>query len=236
MVNYTEAFERPFTDIKKLLIGIAFSILPIISWFAIGFFLECSGVGKTKAGKKMPEWKNLGSLFLKGFISFVISLVYFALAMLVFLIGAGAAVFSLIKAIPWNQVINATSEQASAIVNPIIQDAAPSVMAALPFIITAVVLAVLAAYVLPIALLSYISGDSFNSAFKLKSIFKKAFTGKYFVAWILMIVISLLLGGILRIIPIIGQPAASFIVGVISYSLFGQIFLENEEKSKKKSK
>jgi hypothetical protein len=52
MVNYTDAFEKPFTDIKNLLIGILLSIIPVISWFAVGFQMKCSGVGKSKYSKK----------------------------------------------------------------------------------------------------------------------------------------------------------------------------------------
>ena len=79
MVDYQSAFEKPFTDIKKLLIGILFSIVPIINFFARGFILECSGLGKTKPSKKMPEWKDFGSLFVKGLLYFIITIIYLVL-------------------------------------------------------------------------------------------------------------------------------------------------------------
>ena len=51
-VNYEEAIKKPFTDIAKLIIGIILSFIPIIWWFAKGFILESSGLGKIKPSKK----------------------------------------------------------------------------------------------------------------------------------------------------------------------------------------
>jgi len=232
MVDYQSAFEKPFTDIKKLLIGILFSIVPIINFFARGFILECSGLGKTKPSKKMPEWKDFGSLFVKGLLYFIITIIYFIPAVAVFLLGAGAAIANLATSMPWQQIANLSEQEAVDIMQPIIQNAVPSFAAALPFIIISVILALIALYVLPIAVLSYIEKD-FGNAFSLQNIFKKAFTGKYFVAWILMILINLILTNILNIVPIVGVPAAVFISGVIAYSLFGQVYMETGAKKRK---
>ena len=233
MVDYQTAFEKPFTDIKKLLIGILFSIVPIINFFARGFILECSGIGKNRA-KKMPEWKDFGSLFVKGLLYFIITMIYFIPAVVVFLIGAGAAIINLANSIPWQQVMNSSEQEAVTLIEPIIENAAPSFAAALPFIIISFILALIALYILPIAVLSYIE-KGFGKAFALKSVFRKAFTGKYFIAWILMILVNLILTNLLKIVPIAGVPAAVFISGVIAYSLFGQVYMETESiKPKRK--
>jgi len=237
MVNYTEAFEKPFTDIKKLLVGILLSIIPAINWFAVGFEMKCSGVGKIKPSKKMPDWKNFGDLLLKGFFNFLIALIYMIPAAIILVLSAGAVLLNILIQVPWGQVSKVSSEEASALINPIIQAAIPSLTAALPFIILAGVLLLLAIYAVPIAVLSYLENEKFAEAFNLKKVFKKAFTGKYLLAWLAMTLLGFILGSILGFIPFIGTAAASFIVGVIGFSLFGQIYLETgNAKNLKKAK
>jgi len=234
MVNYTEAFEKPFTDIKKLLIGILLSIVPIINWFAIGFEMNCSNVGKIKA-KKMPEWKNFGNLFVKGLFNFLIAVIYIIPAIALVMISAGSVIINILANVPWDQVSKVSQEEASAIIQPIIQAAIPSILAVIPFIILAGILFLIGIYIIPIAVLSYVENEKFSDAFRLKKVFKKSFTGKYFVAWIAMTALGFVLGAILNFIPIIGSAAAIFIVGVIGFSLFGQIYLEAEQAKKSKT-
>ncbi|MEK6835887.1 MAG: DUF4013 domain-containing protein, partial [Nanoarchaeota archaeon] len=72
---YEEAIKRPFTDFKKLLIGILFSILPIINFIAIGYSLVAA---KTvfKQNYELPKWEKFGNLFAKGLIAFLINIFY----------------------------------------------------------------------------------------------------------------------------------------------------------------
>ncbi|MDD5181650.1 MAG: DUF4013 domain-containing protein [Candidatus Nanoarchaeia archaeon] len=74
MVDYSNALKRPFSDIKKLLIAILLSVIPIISFMFTGYILD---VAKTAMKKKykLPEWRY-GTNFVHGLISFVISLIY----------------------------------------------------------------------------------------------------------------------------------------------------------------
>lgn len=74
MVDYRKALKRPFSDIKKLLIAILISIVPIVNFMFTGYILD---VAKTAMKKKyeLPEW-NYKTNFVQGFISLIISLVY----------------------------------------------------------------------------------------------------------------------------------------------------------------
>lgn len=70
MVNYSRAIERPFTDSKKLLIGVLLNLpIPLVgivtNTLVSGYVLYC---GKTaRDGKyKMPEWENYWDLLVKG--------------------------------------------------------------------------------------------------------------------------------------------------------------------------
>ena len=65
------AVIRPFTDFKKLLIGILLNIIPVINFFALGYLLECGRTPK----KDLPEWKNFGDFFVEGFFAAVIALI-----------------------------------------------------------------------------------------------------------------------------------------------------------------
>jgi hypothetical protein len=49
MVDYTVSIKRPFSDFKKLLIGIVLSIIPIVNFIALGYQLNCA---KTAMKKK----------------------------------------------------------------------------------------------------------------------------------------------------------------------------------------
>jgi len=42
MVDYGEAIKRPFSDVKKLLIGIVIQLIPIVNFMAIGYQLKCA--------------------------------------------------------------------------------------------------------------------------------------------------------------------------------------------------
>jgi hypothetical protein len=97
MMEFDKAIQKPISDWKTLLIGILLSIVPIVSWFAKGFALECSGLGKNKPSAKMPSWQGWGDLFIKGFIAWVITMIYMIPAILVVVIGAGTVLISLIQ-------------------------------------------------------------------------------------------------------------------------------------------
>jgi hypothetical protein len=172
----------------------------------------------------MPEWKNFGDLFVKGFFNSAITFIYLMPAAIVLMIGAGAAISNIFTAIPWLELSKAASNDAvRTLMQPAIQDLMPAFVAAAPFFILAGILALTAVYVMPIAVLSYLEKENFSDAFNFK-VFKKAFKGDYFIAWLLMNLLAFILINLLKIIPILGIPAAMFIIGVISFSVFGQIY------------
>lgn len=240
MVNYGEAIKKPFTDLTKLVIGIVLSIIPIINWFAQGFILESSGLGKTKPSKKMPDWKNWGSLFFKGFVSYVIAFIYAIPAVLVFIIGAGFTFISLMNTylgtvIPKELLSSVVAGETSpkAIGELISQNwalALPTLISLAPILLLGATLLLLAVYLTPAAVLNYLKNNKFSKAFDLNLVFKKAFTVKYFAVWIIGGIIVIVVTGILNLIPVIGNAMGFFITGVIVYSLFGQAFREIKSK------
>lgn len=223
-INYEEAIKKPFTDIAKLIIGIVLSIVPIIHWLAKGFVLECSGLGKTKPSKKMPEFKNWGSLFIKGLASDIILLIYTIPSILVFLVGAGSTMGTLGTLTGSILATASTQEELSQLFSQNWYLALPLLVKLAPIMIVGFILLLIALYLTPIAVLGYVKTKKFSEAFNLNKVTKKAFTVDYFVVWIIALILTGIITAILLIIPWFGQSIAFFIAGVISYSLYGQIY------------
>jgi len=230
MVNYEEAIKKPFTDIVKLIIGIVLSIIPIISWIAKGFMIESSGLGKTKPSKKMPEWENWGHLFIKGLASDIILLIYALPAILVFIIGAGFALGSLasifLGTIPPGMMSETSPGPMEDIIRQNWSELLPILITLAPIILLALILLLLALYLTPMAVLNYVKKKRFSAAFDFNTVLKKALTGKYFFVWLAVIIISGIVIAILSFIPFLGPAIAMFIMGVFSYSLYGQVYRE----------
>ena len=223
MVDYNAAFKKPFLDIKNLAIGVVLSILPIISWFATGYMLECTGLTKKKlALGKSPEWTGWGDLFVKGLLSFAIGLVYMLPGIIIFAVGVLPAVWVIIK----ESLLTAMTGSSEQFVMQNWDKLIPVIITVIPFIVLAVLLFLLAAYLVPMAVMNYLSNDRFGAGFAFGKIFRKAFTGTYFVAWFLAGLIAAGVGFVASVIPYIGGPIGSFIGGVMSYTILGQAYKE----------
>jgi len=234
MVNYEVAFKKPFTDVSKLIIGILLSILPIVQWIAFGFILECSGVGKTKESKDMPEWDNWGKLFVNGLLAMSIQVIYFIPAIIVIVIGAGTMIIGMLSVLfggvpsQMMQGLMANDPAAQTAFADFARNNWPALMpwivTFLPFLIVGLILALIASYIVPIAVLNFFKSGKFSDGFAFGAIFKKAFTGNYFSAWLVVLVIAIVASMILGWLPWIGRAIQYFIVGVFSYTVYGQVY------------
>lgn len=233
------AIKRPFTDFNKLCIGIIFLIIPFVNiitgFFVKGYRLESS---RTALNKKfdMPKWESFGNLFVRGLLSFVITIIYMLPAIILILIAVGKILYNIILQYGLNQgfsLDNSLSDQL--IQNTLLQN-----MAMIPVFIIGVLLALLAAYLIPIALVKYSEKYKFSSAFDLGLVFKKAFTGPYFIAILAVILYSIVISlissalnlGFAAIniqyltiaLSLIVSGLASFIVLITSYTIFGEVY------------
>lgn len=205
MVNYGEAFKRPFQDIKKLLIGIVLYIIPIVNFLAVGYQLFCAK-SAMKKDYKLPEWQNWGDLFVKGILSLIIGLIYAIPLIIIAMFVVGTAIFTY-----FDQGMESIM----------------TLVATLGIgIIIFLIIALLTFYITPMAIVSYVTNFNFGDAFKFNLVFKKAFTGNYFVVWILMAVYGIIATTILSLIPFVGGAIAGFIVGVTAYTAFGEVYSE----------
>jgi hypothetical protein len=233
MVNYEVAVKKPFTDLMKLVIGIVLSIIPIVNTTVVtGFAIDNSGLGRTKPSKKMPEWKDWWYLFVKGVGAIIINIVYLIPAIVVLVIAAGLAVSDIAGTIIGSQIASQISsgQATPEVVGQIFRQnwylLMPIILQLAPLIILGALLALLAMFLTPMAILNYVKNKRLGAAFDLRTVTRKAFTSKYIVAWVLVSILYQVLGAILGFIPWLGPAIVLFVVGVIGYSLYGQVYKE----------
>lgn len=233
------AIKRPFTDFNKLGLGVILLILPIINivtnFFVKGYKLE---VARTAFKDKytMPVWEGWGKLFLRGLLSWIIGLIFMIPAVILIAISAGKVIYNIILQYGLNQGLSVNNQLS----DQLIQNALLQNTAMIPVFIVGVLLALLAAYLTPIAIMRYIEKYKFENAFKLKIIFKKAFKRKYFLVILTILIYTLIIGLIVSalnmgfaainiqyvtiILGLIINGLSSFIVMVTSYTLIGEVY------------
>lgn len=209
MINYAEAFKRPFQDVVKLLLGIVLYILPIVNLLALGYMLRAAK-SAMKKDYTMPEWQDWGDLFIKGLLAAVIGIIYSIPIIILIGVFGGAAIAS--------AVAGGFSEEAIII-------ALMSIGIGLAVI---GIVALITWYIVPLALMSYITNWKFSDAFKFSNISKKAFTSTYFVTWLLVGVYCVVVSGILSFVPIVGGAIAGFITGTTALTAIAEAYSQKK--------
>jgi hypothetical protein len=234
MVDYVRAIKRPFTDFKKLIIGILLNLpIPlfriITNPMALGYALNC-GKTASKGSYELPEWKGYWKLWINGFVAGIIGIIYFIPAIILAFVFARDLVIGL--------ATNATTFFINFIQNPVwlISNYGISIL----FVW---VVSILIGYFVPIAMLNWIIEGKFGSAFDFRNIFKKVFTRKYFVAWLVLTLVEMGIGFMtLKLLPlsifsseniilklvivVMIIPVIEFIQNVFGYTVYGNVLEE----------
>ncbi|MDO8660514.1 MAG: DUF4013 domain-containing protein [Candidatus Woesearchaeota archaeon] len=207
-MTFVTALKRPFTDIKSLILGAVVTIVPIVNIALQGYALSCA----TKKGNDLPEWSGFGSLWVKGLLALVISVIWSIPLMIVAGLTLGSVVFDLI-----DNPAGAVDLLGSAVLGTVLSG----------------LVGLLTAYIVPVALLKFANG-SFSDAFSFGEIFSKAFTSNWLVGWVLAIVAGAIIGAVgmllsaLLAITIIGpfivQAIAGFSASVAGWTLLGEAY------------
>ena len=219
--DYLRAIKRPFTDFNKLSIGIIFLIIPFINiitgFFVKGYRLESA---RTAFNKKfeMPKWENFGSLFVRGLLSWIIGIIYMIPAIILILIAAGKILYNIIVQYGLNQGLSLSNTISDQLIqNTLMQD-----VAMIPVFIIGVLLALLAAYLIPIALVRYSEKYKFSSAFDFGMIFKKAFTGNFKLKLVIIgASIGVIVGILVTTLIGVGNLKTNLISGLILGGIIG---------------
>jgi hypothetical protein len=216
MKHLFNAIKRPFTDFSKLLIGIIFSIIPIVNFIAIGYQIQCA---KTAMSRKfiMPKWENFSKLFITGILGSVIVFVYSIPALVLLLLAVATFVVDPVSFIASGGTGFDPSVLSSGATGPV-----------LVLLSLGVIALALASLVGTSALINYSISLKFKDGFK-KSIWQKAFTGKFFGTWLLAGIYGFLIAIILGLIPSfgiinIGDGIQGFIYGVTYMTALATIY------------
>ena len=215
-----DALKKPFTDLKNLLIGTVLNLLPILNFFSLGYAIECSGIGKEKASKTLPEWTDWGELFVKGFFAFLITLIYGLPAIILTMIFFGETIIQLVKS-------GALYSFGQGIVEMQLVTSGTGFAAGMLVIsLTSLFIS----YILPAAVLGYLKHNSFKEAFDFQTIFRKTFNKRYLFAWVMAAIIGLAIGFVISLtvkitlVYTIISAAGVFIQLVIMYTLIGDAY------------
>jgi hypothetical protein len=219
----------------KLFLGVILSAVPIVNWISQGFVIECSGVGKNRPMRKMPDWKGFQDMFLKGFVSYVIIFIYAIPAILVFGASIGYAFAYLLPTFMGMMPEGATGTAIGGMGEIFSQNwmqmlptLASTSIVLIPMILLGVVLLLAAIYLSPIAILNYLKNRNFGKAFDFGVVVNKASKLNYAFAWLVSVIIAMVLKSVLTLWlgPWIGAAATFFIGSTIAFTLFGQVFRE----------
>lgn len=213
------AIKRPFSDGKKLLIGMLMYVIPVLnlitSFFGLGYVLKSASMS-LKKDKRLPEWDSWGELFVKGLLAVVISMIWSIPLWIVLGIVAGTAISAFLGSLAAAQANGAGAMAAVSALTGAGAGASAVIIA---------VLSIVLVYVVPSAILNFVKEDRFGGAFSIRTVFKNAFTGKYFVAWLasvlVMFIFTLVLGainGALLLIPVIGWMLSLVIMAVGAFA------------------
>ncbi|MFA5381753.1 MAG: DUF4013 domain-containing protein [Candidatus Micrarchaeia archaeon] len=222
MTDFVNAITKPFSDMKSLGIGIVLGAIPIVNMLTInGFGLNCA---KHAEKKTLPKWENIVDHITKSIMGAIASFVYLLPAIIVGAIFMATILMSVLT--------SATSgvTDPMALINSVLTGGIIGV-------ILFVILALLAVFLIPLALTRYVLKDKFGEAFAFGKIIKRALTGEYIITWIVYIIYAIVLSvilsiisGILMMVPAIGfilgmliSGLGTYLIAVSGYTMFGQI-------------
>lgn len=204
-MDYAGALRRPFSDWKKLLIGLVISIIPVVNLISIGYQLECARL-TLKKKNELAEWNDYLNLFIDGLLASVIALIYFIPTMILFVVAIGTDKLKLLydgDALAQVDLLNLLNGN----------------LALVGFVILFITL-----FVVYGAMMNYAKFSHFKSGFDLKAIFKQIFTVRYLEAWVIFILVGLILGYLFGFIPYVGNDLGRFISGLIGFTLIAESF------------
>ncbi len=232
-INYVEALKRPFMNTKKFVIGSVLGMIPLVNLAVVGYTMESTGLTEEEVKRNnLPEWKNYVDLFKKGLVAALIGGLLLLPAIAVLLGTVGTVVMS-----PALSVLcgGLPIETCDAIINGTVTDLQmedwvtqnwaqfiPLILNATPLLIIGGLMAALAMYIMPAAILGWLSEGRFSAAFSWKNLGMTT-TLDYLVNWLIVGYLAGLLSSLVGWIPWVGAGISMYVTGVFSYTVFAQI-------------
>ena len=234
MVDFVESLKRPFTDLKKALIGIFLGSIPLVNLTVIGYTLVISGFTKEKVEKdSLPEWSNYSDLFMKGLVAALIGFLLFLPNSLV-LFGAFGTVTSSpavsqmlggVSPETWTRIFEGqiTDMQMEDWFAQNWTQLVPLLLSATPYLILGSTLALLASYVMPVVILAWLKEDNIGAGFNW-AVVNKTMSMDYLVNWVAVAIVGMIISALFGRIPFLGTGITMYVTGVFSYTVFSEIY------------
>jgi len=188
MVNYIEAIKKPFTNFKRLILGVIFFLpIPLIKYFtnifALGYTYQY-GLFSYQKNTEIPKWERVGKLWVNGFVASLIEFIYAIPILVIYFLIVGPRITNALQ-------LGAISSYLSLF----------GYFKELGFItIGAMILILFIIFIGPIAKLRWIIFNKFKAGFEFKKIFRIIFSKNYFFAWLALTVIRMIFGLLLLFI------------------------------------
>ena len=233
-VDYVKALKRPFSDTRKFLVGTILGMIPLVNLTVIGYTLNSTGLAKDNGNRDgLPEWTNFGELFMKGLGTVAIGIIMLLPAGLILLGTFGSVITSpalsmIFGGVPmdtWNNYAagQMTDIQMEDWFAQNWTEFIPVFTKAVPLLLLGGLLAALAFYILPAAILGWVKEDRFSAAFSWETI-KKTMTLDYLVNWLIVGYLGGVLTSLLGWVPFLSTGITMYVSGVFSYTVFAELY------------
>ncbi len=225
MLDFEGALKKPFTDVKKLVIGCVLNTIPIINLFVTGYLVKVAG--KTMVGKPgLPEWGKWGRLFRNGIFATLIAIIYGIPLIAVTVAFFGASYLNYLRN---NEALHL------------------GLLGGWSFLVIGV--GIIVAYFVPGAILNYSRTETWGDAFRIKEIVLGIWRKEYLVAWLFAAVYAIVIGMVFGFLPNVvgvivsqlnisssvqanlvilasnlGSAVSSYIVGVTALTVLGEVW------------
>lgn len=232
-INYVEALKRPFKDTKTFVIGSVLGMIPLVNLTVIGYTMESTGLTEANVKRSnLPEWKNYPGLFQKGLVAAVIGGILLLPSILLLLGTVGGVIMSPALSVMMGGLPLETCDRiiAGEITDLQVEDwltqnwtqFIPLIVNATPFLILGGIIAGLAVYIMPAAILGWLNEGKISAAFSIDNL-KMTTTLDYLVNWLIVGYLGGVIGSIVGWVPWIGAGITMYVTGVFSYTVFAQL-------------
>jgi len=214
-IDVISAIKRPFTDIKHLIIGLILFNIPIVNIFTPAYFFRC--IRGTYLGHTfLPDWNDVKDLLKDWLEMLMIGLLFISIPFLLFLVffQSISILFNKIGQVYQETTLANFSSNILEIFSLIISDKLFLVLVLIFFV---------SLYFMIIGFL--MQNDKKAKKFDYKAIFKKGLSLKFFAAFVLIMISSMIVGSFISLIPYVGEGISNFLMGVISFTLYAQVYL-----------
>jgi len=210
--NLSNSFEfakRLLSDGGRLIILIVVGIIPIVNWIVVGY---AARVLRESPGTEVPpKVEKYGKMFVDGAKVFFASLIYMLIPIILIATG-GASLFA-----------GMLSMQSSVVVPSVMLGGAGAVI-----LLVGVLLGIILLLLLAVGVGHMLKTGKFGKAFafgEILSIIGSIGWGKY-IAWIVvLVIISIIIGGVAGLIPYVGWVVSAIISPILSVFVFRSLGL-----------